>query len=145
MHCPSMSLNGRVSLRHGLRPSALCTPRPLVRRPSCASKPSFRTPISLGRELRVQCAADVQQNGTNGASAPKQTVAYHDGLQVGGLCVQFSWDNRCIVFNSGNLVFLQTAHTGEVPFKKILCANRGEIAIRVFRAGAEMGLRTVSF
>lgn len=37
----------------------------------------------------------------------------------------------------------QVAHTGEVPFKKILCANRGEIAIRVFRAGTEMGLRTV--
>ena len=32
----------------------------------------------------------------------------------------------------------------EVPFKKILCANRGEIAIRVFRAGAELGLRTVA-
>lgn len=30
------------------------------------------------------------------------------------------------------------------PFKKILCANRGEIAIRVFRAGKELGLRTVS-
>jgi pyruvate carboxylase len=39
---------------------------------------------------------------------------------------------------------LQTFHTGEVPFKKILCANRGEIAIRVFRAGTELGLRTVS-
>lgn len=37
----------------------------------------------------------------------------------------------------------QVAHTGEVPFKKILCANRGEIAIRVFRAGTELGLRTV--
>ena len=32
----------------------------------------------------------------------------------------------------------------EVPFQKILCANRGEIAIRVFRAGAELGLRTVA-
>jgi hypothetical protein len=30
-----------------------------------------------------------------------------------------------------------------LPFKKILCANRGEIAIRVFRAGTELGLRTV--
>ena len=32
----------------------------------------------------------------------------------------------------------------EVPFKKVLCANRGEIAVRIFRAGAEVGLRTVS-
>eukprot|EP00882_Tetradesmus_deserticola_P002959 GHRQ01003143.1.p1 GENE.GHRQ01003143.1~~GHRQ01003143.1.p1 ORF type:complete len:576 (+),score=244.03 GHRQ01003143.1:188-1915(+) len=39
---------------------------------------------------------------------------------------------------------LETFHTGEVPFRKILCANRGEIAIRVFRAGTELGLRTVA-
>jgi pyruvate carboxylase len=39
---------------------------------------------------------------------------------------------------------VQTFHTGEVPFKKIMAANRGEIAIRVFRAGTELGLRTVS-
>jgi pyruvate carboxylase len=31
----------------------------------------------------------------------------------------------------------------QVPFNKIMCANRGEIAIRVFRAGTELGLRTV--
>jgi pyruvate carboxylase len=30
------------------------------------------------------------------------------------------------------------------PFKRLLCANRGEIAIRVFRAATELGLRTVA-
>jgi pyruvate carboxylase len=27
---------------------------------------------------------------------------------------------------------------------KIMCANRGEIAVRVFRAGTELGMRTVA-
>ena len=30
------------------------------------------------------------------------------------------------------------------PIKKLLCANRGEIAIRVFRAATELGLSTVA-
>jgi pyruvate carboxylase len=31
-----------------------------------------------------------------------------------------------------------------LPFKKILVANRGEIAIRIFRAASELNLRTVA-
>ena len=38
----------------------------------------------------------------------------------------------------------QVDAAAQMPFKKILCANRGEIAVRVFRAGTELGLSTVS-
>lgn len=31
----------------------------------------------------------------------------------------------------------------ELPFKKIMAANRGEISIRITRAGVELGLKTV--
>src|SRR5204863_2425225 len=30
------------------------------------------------------------------------------------------------------------------PFRRLLCANRGEIAIRVFRASTELGIRTIA-
>src|ERR1044071_9062041 len=37
------------------------------------------------------------------------------------------------------------APTGaERPFRKLLAVNRSEIAIRIFRAGTELGLRTVA-
>ncbi|HEX4509969.1 MAG TPA: biotin carboxylase N-terminal domain-containing protein, partial [Burkholderiaceae bacterium] len=31
-----------------------------------------------------------------------------------------------------------------LPFRRVLCANRGEIAIRVFRACSELGIRTIA-
>src|SRR6187549_3149870 len=34
--------------------------------------------------------------------------------------------------------------TAPRPIRKLLCANRGEIAIRVFRAATELGIRTVA-
>ena len=38
---------------------------------------------------------------------------------------------------------MQVASTKESPFKKICAANRGEIAVRITRAGYELGLKTV--
>ncbi|HTA18421.1 MAG TPA: pyruvate carboxylase [Polyangia bacterium] len=31
-----------------------------------------------------------------------------------------------------------------LPFKRVMCANRGEIAVRVFRASTELGFRTIA-
>ena len=31
-----------------------------------------------------------------------------------------------------------------LPFRRVMCANRGEIAVRVFRASTELGFRTVA-
>src|SRR6478609_11281916 len=40
---------------------------------------------------------------------------------------------------------LRRAERGSIrPFKRVLCATRGEIAIRVFRASTELGFRTVA-
>ena len=36
------------------------------------------------------------------------------------------------------------ASGGDLPFSKILIANRGEIAVRIIRACHEMGIRTVA-
>lgn len=38
----------------------------------------------------------------------------------------------------------ETAVAGPKPFKKLMAANRSEIAIRIFRAATELGLRTVA-
>ncbi|KAI8467848.1 MAG: pyruvate carboxylase [Monoraphidium minutum] len=76
-------------------------------------------PVCLRTVARpIQAAPAPLRTSTNKRDVSALSSSHHDGLEV--------------------------AHTGEVPFKKILCANRGEIAIRVFRAGTELGLRTVA-
>lgn len=44
-------------------------------------------------------------------------------------------------FNDKGIVIDPAERT---PFTRLLCANRGEIAVRVFRAGTELGLRTLA-
>lgn len=38
---------------------------------------------------------------------------------------------------------LQVAAEQDIPFKKLMAANRGEIAVRITRAGIELGMTTV--
>lgn len=41
--------------------------------------------------------------------------------------------------------YLTTGPKGEIkPIRKLMVANRGEIAVRVFRAASEMNIRTVA-
>lgn len=49
---------------------------------------------------------------------------------------------------AGRRALLATKSAGdgtgfEMPFKSLMAANRGEIAVRIMRAGNELGLRTV--
>src|SRR5437764_13145567 len=39
---------------------------------------------------------------------------------------------------------LRAMTSPQPPFRRVMCANRGEIAIRVFRASTELGYRTVA-
>lgn len=42
-----------------------------------------------------------------------------------------------------SLRYLTTGDPHKPPFKKIMAANRGEIAVRIMRAGTELGMKTV--
>src|SRR5689334_14916027 len=48
------------------------------------------------------------------------------------------------LMTAGNRSESSAPRSANRPFKKLLAANRSEIAIRIFRAGTELGLRTVA-
>jgi len=52
--------------------------------------------------------------------------------------------NLLVRHNYSPRTFSRSAHGQKIPFKKILAANRGEIATRICRAGTELGINTVA-
>jgi hypothetical protein len=105
---------------------------------------SSRSPAHSGagaggcQQPGLRCDEGVSQRWAGGEANPNRNFAAAAAAsQPVTPCAEPS-----VTFASA-CVCQQTFHTGEVPFKKIMAANRGEIAIRVFRAGTELGLRTV--
>ncbi|KAK9814506.1 hypothetical protein WJX72_007023 [[Myrmecia] bisecta] len=75
-------------------------------------------------------------------SRPQQGARVgRSSLQVTALKHYSSHAKITTVINEKGIVVEESEQT---PFTKILCANRGEIAVRVFRAGTELGLRTLA-
>eukprot|EP00798_Chlamydomonas_sp_ICE-L_P008825 gene8825-67_t len=104
--------------------------------------------------LRSSCQgiSSVHRNNVNSVRAPTRVVR---GLPVpvkiqqsvgraSGFQQLPSTVPRALVGNEKPDGGLDLLPRDDVPFKKIMAANRGEIAIRIFRAGIELGLRTVA-
>eukprot|EP00879_Flechtneria_rotunda_P021454 GHRR01022611.1.p1 GENE.GHRR01022611.1~~GHRR01022611.1.p1 ORF type:complete len:285 (+),score=49.63 GHRR01022611.1:108-962(+) len=107
-------------------------------RVSGSQRKSTKIP-AVKHTLPARHAAHFARRTVTEAPVPYALAPVYNAVQFH--CTAVSHSVRCRVSHNDGL---ETPHTGEVPFRKILCANRGEIAIRVFRAGTELGLRTVA-
>lgn len=104
---------------------------------------SSRSPAHSGagwglcQQPRLRCDEGISQRWSGGKKPQPKLCCCCCCQPACAPCVKplLTWAAACVC--------QQTFHTGEVPFRKIMAANRGEIAIRVFRAGTELGLRTV--
>ncbi|KAG1669377.1 hypothetical protein FOA52_004028 [Chlamydomonas sp. UWO 241] len=106
--------------------------------PRCVQRPSRQ---SSGSVVRASGAAQV------GARRLSQAIGASFSHAAPVIRVAYSSRQRVVsvrAMESEGSLPVQAPSGEEVPFRRIMCANRGEIAIRVFRAGTELGLRTVA-
>lgn len=103
---------------------------PAVQTASCSS-------FLSGRRVAVRRATVPSPKHPRSPVTRSRTV----GLPIRALKPLSDYDQITTYINEKGIL---VDASKETPFKKILCANRGEIAVRVFRAGTELGLRTLA-
>lgn len=92
------------------------------------------------RRMRISHVVKVVADGSEGATVRCRVI--------GWACPIRDAPNLYLslpgyVTNSSLFLMQKSPELSDTPFKKIMAANRGEIAVRITRAGLELGLQTV--
>lgn len=92
------------------------------------------------RRMRMSHVVKVVADGSEGATVRCRVI--------GWACPSRDAPNLYLplagnMTNSSLYVMQKSPELSDTPFKKIMAANRGEIAVRITRAGLELGLQTV--